>query len=103
LAHALEAEVTLFTRSTGKEEDARQLGAHDIVLSTIADEMKSAAGRFDLIVDTVPYVHDINPYVSTLATNGTLVLLGSLGPLKPALNTAPLVLGRRTVAGSIIG
>jgi uncharacterized zinc-type alcohol dehydrogenase-like protein len=103
LANALGAEVTLFTRSPGKEDDARRLGAHDVVLSGDAEQMKSARGRFDLIVDTVPYVHDPNPYVATLAVNGTLVLVGYLGPLKPTLNSAPLVLGRRTVAGSIIG
>jgi uncharacterized zinc-type alcohol dehydrogenase-like protein len=103
LANALGAEVTLFTRSAGKEDDARRLGAHDVLLSSDAAQMKSAAGRFDVIVDTVPYVHDLNPYLATLATNGTLVLVGYLGPLKPTLNTAPLVLGRRGVAGSLIG
>ena len=103
LAKALGAEVTLFTRSPGKEEDALRLGAHDVLLSSDAAQMKSAAGRFDLIVDTVPYVHDVNPYVATLGVNGTLVLVGYLGPLKPSLNTAPLVLGRKSVAGSIIG
>ena len=103
LANALGAEVTLFTRSLGKEDDARRLGAHDVVLSTDAGQMKSAGGRFDLIVDTAPYVHDLNPYVATLAVNGTLALVGYLGPLKPTLNSAPLVLARRAVAGSIIG
>jgi len=65
--------------------------------------MAKASGRFDLIVDTVPYVHDLNPYVRTLASDGTLVLVGYLGPVEPMLNTAPLVLGRRAVAGSMIG
>ena len=101
LANALGAEVTLFTRSPGKDDDARRLGAHDVVLSTDAAQLKAAGSRFDLIVDTVPYVHDLNPYVSTLAVNGTLVLVGYLGPLK--LNTAPLVLSRRAIAGSIVG
>jgi uncharacterized zinc-type alcohol dehydrogenase-like protein len=60
------------------------------------------AGRFDLIIDTVPYVHDLNPYVPTLAAGGTLVMVGYLGPLE-ALSTSPLVLKRRAVAGSLIG
>jgi len=51
----------------------------------------------------VPYVHDLNPYIPTLAVDGTLVLVGFLGPLGDALNTAPLVLERRAVAGSLIG
>jgi uncharacterized zinc-type alcohol dehydrogenase-like protein len=103
LAKALGAEVTLFTRSKGKEQDARRLGADHIVLSTIAAEMGSVQGRFDLIIDTVPYVHDVNPYIPTLATNGTLVLVGYLGGLEPILNTVPMVLRRKSVAGSLIG
>ena len=103
LAKALGTEVTLFTRSRGKEADARRLGADRVVLSTEAAQMASVAGRFDLIVDTVPYVHDLNPYIPTLATNGTLVLVGYLGGLEPLLNTVPMVLGRKSVAGSLIG
>jgi len=103
LAKALGAEVTLFTRSQGKEADARRLGADHIVLSTDAAQMAGAAGRFDLIIDTVPYVHDLNPYIPTLATNGTLVLVGYLGGLEPLLNSTPMVLGRKSVAGSLIG
>ena len=100
---ALGADVTLFTRSPGKEQDARRLGAHRIVLSTDAAQMAAVKGQFDLIVDTVPYVHDLKPYVPTLATNGTLVLVGYLGPLDPFLDSSPLVLERKSVAGSLIG
>jgi uncharacterized zinc-type alcohol dehydrogenase-like protein len=103
LAKAMGAEVTLFTRSPGKEDDARSLGADHIVLSTDAAQMAAVAGQFDLILDTVPTLHDVNPYVPTLATGGTLVMLGYLGPLEPALHSAPLVLGRRSVTGSLIG
>ena len=103
LAKALGAEVTLFTRSAGKEADARRLGAGQVILSTDADQMGSVKGEFDLIIDTVPQIHDINPYVPTLATSGTLVLVGYLGGLEPVLNTAPMVMGRKSVAGSLIG
>jgi uncharacterized zinc-type alcohol dehydrogenase-like protein len=103
LASALGAEVTLFTRSTGKEADARRLGAHHIVLSTDEAQMAAAANQFDLIIDTVPYVHDVNPYLPTLATGGNMVMVGFLGPLEPTLNSAPLVLNRKAVAGSLIG
>ncbi|MBI1751856.1 MAG: NAD(P)-dependent alcohol dehydrogenase [Acidobacteria bacterium] len=103
LAKALGAEVTLFTRSGGKESDARRLGADRIVISTDPAQMAAVKSRFDLIIDTVPYVHDLNPYIPTLATDGTLALVGYLGGLEPALNTAPMVLGRKTVAGSLIG
>jgi alcohol dehydrogenase (NADP+) len=90
-------------RSRGKEEDARRLGADPIVLSTDPAGMAGARGRFDLILDTVPYVHDLNPYLPTLATGGTLVLVGYLGGLEPMLNTVPMILGRKSVAGSLIG
>ena len=65
--------------------------------------MASVAGRFDLIVDTVPMIHDVNPYVPTLALEGTLVLVGYLGDLNPMLNTVPMIMGRKSVAGSLIG
>ncbi len=103
LAHALGAEVTLFSRSAGKTEEAKSLGADNVIISTDAGQMNSVKGKFDLIIDTVPYVHDLNPYVQTLHTSGTLVLVGFLGNLEPMLNTAPLVLGRKSIAGSLIG
>lgn len=103
LARALGADVTLFTRSPNKEQDARRLGAHRIVLSTDDAQMSAVKGRFDLIIDTVPYVHDVNPYLPTLSLNGTLVLVGYLGNLDPMLNTTPLIMGRKSVAGSLIG
>ncbi len=103
LAHALGADVTLFTRSPGKEQDARRLGADRVVLSSDAEQMASVKGRFDLVIDTVPYVHDINPYVPTLNISGTLVVVGYLGPLDPFLNSVPLIMGRKSVAGSLIG
>lgn len=103
LARAMGAEVTLFSRSPGKEEDAIRLGAHAVIISTQADAMDTVAGTFDLIIDTVPYAHDLNPYIRTLAVHGALVLVGFLGPLEDALNTAPMVYRGKSVAGSLIG
>ncbi|MCO6565641.1 MAG: NAD(P)-dependent alcohol dehydrogenase [Apibacter sp.] len=103
LAHGLGAEVTLFSRTPNKKQDALKLGAHHVVISTDEEQMQSVKGKFDLIIDTVPYVHDINPYVTTLNYNGTLVLVGYLGDLNPMLNTVPLIMGRKSVAGSVIG
>jgi len=91
LAKAMGAHVTLFTRSVSKVQDAHRLGADRIVLSTDADQMKTVRGKFELIIDTVPNVHDVNPYIPALATNGTLVLVGFLGGLEPLLNTMPMV------------
>ena len=103
LAHALGAHVTLFSRSTNKVEYAKALGADEVIISTDEGQMAKAMGQFDLIVDTVPYAHDLNPYVGTLTTNGTLVVVGYLGPLDPMLVTVPMIMGRKSVAGSLIG
>lgn len=103
LAKALGAEVTLFSRTPDKIQDAKELGADEVIISTHSAEMKSAQSKFDLIIDTVPYVHDLNPYIATLNTDGTLVLVGYLGPLETALNSVPMILGRKSVAGSLIG
>ncbi|TGN08521.1 NAD(P)-dependent alcohol dehydrogenase [Leptospira ilyithenensis] len=102
-AKALGADVTLFTRTPGKEADAKRLGADKIVLSTNAEQMSGVANQFDLIIDTVPSIHDLNPYLPTLSLDGTLVLVGYLGGLEPVLNTVPLILARKSVAGSVIG
>lgn len=103
LAKGLGAEVTLFSRTPGKSEDAKQLGADHVVISTEQSEMDSVKGKFDVIIDTVPYIHDVNPYVTTLNISGTLVIVGYLGGLEPILNTVPMIMGRKSVAGSLIG
>jgi alcohol dehydrogenase (NADP+) len=103
LAKALGAHVTLFTRSSGKEQDARRLGADNVVLSTDEGQMAAVKGRFELIIDTVPSIHDLNPYMPSLSLDGSLVLVGFLGGLDPMLNTVPLIMGRKSVAGSLIG
>lgn len=103
LAKGLGAEVTLFSRSPDKEKDAKDLGADAVIISTDDNQMKSVSGKFDVIIDTVPYVHDVNPYVATLAISGTLVMVGYLGGLDPALNTVPMIMGRKAVAASVIG
>ena len=102
-AKAMGAEVTLFTRTPDKEAEARRLGADHVVLSTDAEQMKAVARAFDFILDTVPSPHDLNPYLSTLAINGTLCLVGLLEPIEPAVQAGNVVLGRRSIAGSAIG
>ncbi len=103
LADALGADVTLFSRSPNKTQDALELGADRVVISTDEEQMTGVQNHFDVIIDTVPYAHDINPYIGTLNTDGTLVLVGYLGPLDPMLNSVPMIMGRKTVAGSLIG
>lgn len=103
LAKGLGADVTLLTRSAAKEKDAKNLGVDQVVLSTDSNDMKQVQNTFDIIIDTVPYEHDLKPYIDTLTINGTLVLVGFLGKLGIPVNTGSLVCGRKTIAGSIIG
>lgn len=103
LAKALGADVSLLTRSEGKSDDAFRLGADHVVISGDPEQMRAVAGQFDVIIDTVPYDHDINPYVPTLALEGVLVLVGYMGPLSTSVNAGLLVSGRKAITGSFIG
>jgi uncharacterized zinc-type alcohol dehydrogenase-like protein len=102
LAYGLGAQVTVLSRSTGKEADAKALGAERLLVSTDPDAMAKAASTFDLIIDTVPTKHDVTPYMPLLDVNGTLVIVGQLGALDEP-STLPLLMGRRRIAGSPIG
>ncbi len=102
LGAALGAHVTVFSRSPGKEKDAFELGADAVLISSDEAAMAASANKFDFIIDTVPVKHDINPYIPLLDYHGTLVLVGQIGPLAEP-HTFPMVFGRRSIAGSLIG
>ena len=96
------AHVTVLSRSRDKETDALELGAEALLVSADEAAMQAAANSFDLIIDTVPVKHDIMPYLPLLDIDGSLVLVGQLGPVEP-IDTMPFLLGRRRVSGSPIG
>ncbi len=102
LAVGLGAHVTVISRSADKANDAKELGANALLVSTDPEAMTVAANGFDLIIDTVPVKHDLNPYMPLLDVDGTLVIVGQIGPVAET-STVPLVLGRRRIAGSPIG
>nr|WP_239538082.1 NAD(P)-dependent alcohol dehydrogenase [Dyella mobilis] len=102
-AKAMGADVTLFTRSPDKEDEALRLGADHVVLSTDPKQMQAVAGQFDFILDTVPHPHDLNPYLATLKLNGVHVLVGLVEPIEPPVHAGGLIFGRRSIAGSLIG
>lgn len=102
LAAAMGADVTVLSRSSDKEQDALALGADRLLLSTNPSAMAQAQSSFDLIIDTVPVKHGLDPYVPLLDVDGTLALVGQLGPMEEQ-NTVPLLVGRRRIAGSPIG
>ncbi|MDZ4184333.1 MAG: NAD(P)-dependent alcohol dehydrogenase [Desulfuromonadales bacterium] len=101
-ARAFGAHVVVFTTSPNKKEDAIRLGAHEVIISTHAEEMKVHAGSFDFILDTIAADHDINAYLGMLSLDGNLTLVGA--PEKPlAVSSFALLFGRRSLSGSLIG
>jgi len=101
-ARAFGAHLVVFTTSPGKKQDALRLGADEVILSNNAEEMQKHAGTFDFILDTIAADHDINVYLNMLGRDGNLTLVGA--PEKPlAVSAFALLLGRRSLSGSIIG
>ena len=102
IAKAMGAYVVVITTSIAKVEDARRLGADDVILSTDADQMKDNAGTLHFILDCVSAQHDINAYLRLLKRDGSLTLVGA--PEHP-LPVAPfsLIPTRKSFAGSMIG
>ncbi len=102
LAVAMGADVTVISRSNKKEADAKALGAKGILVSTDESAMDAATHAFDLIIDTVPVMHDVDTYLPLLDIDGSLVIVGQVGPMEEP-STMPLIFGRRRIAGSLIG
>lgn len=103
LAHALGAHVVAFTTSPSKRDDARALGADEVVVSKNADEMAAHAGSFDFILNTVAAPHDLDAFVTLLKRDGTLTLVGVPAEPHPSPSVGNLIFGRRRIAGSLIG
>jgi uncharacterized zinc-type alcohol dehydrogenase-like protein len=102
-SHAFGAETVLFTRSPSKVEDGKRLGADDVVISKNEDEMQAHVRSFDLIVTTVAASHNLDPYISLLKRDGTLVLVGAPEHPHPSPTVFNMLLARRSLAGSVIG
>lgn len=97
-AHALGADVDLFTTSPRKAAAARALGANGIVISTDDAEMAAAANQYDFIVDTVSVAHDLSPYLRAVALDGTLCTLGALDAMP--FDPLSLLIGRKSLASA---
>jgi uncharacterized zinc-type alcohol dehydrogenase-like protein len=103
LAHAMGAHVVLFTTSPGKREDAKRLGADDVVVSKNASEMKPHRGSFDFILNTVAAPHPLDPFMELLKRDGTMTLVGAPASPHPSPQVFNLIMKRRRLAGSLIG
>ena len=101
-ARAFGAHVVLFTTSPAKTADGLRLGAHEVVVSKDAEQMKKHAGTLDFVLDAVSADHDINAYLSMLKLDGTLTLVGAPEAPLP-VSAFNLIMPRRSFAGSGIG
>jgi len=101
-ARSFGAEVTVITTSERKSADARRLGATDVLLSSNPEGMALARNSFDFILDTVSAPKDLVPYLDLVKRDGTMVMVGI--PTEPLrIPVFGLVMGRRRLAGSLIG
>lgn len=103
IAHAMGAHVVLFTTSAGKVQDAKRLGADEVVLSKNSGEVQKHANSFDFIIDTVAASHNLDPFVALLKREGTLCLVGAPEFPHPSPTINQLIFKRRKIAGSMIG
>ena len=102
IGNALGAEVTVFSRSESKRQDAKRLGAVGYVATEKEENLNGLAGKFDFLVDTVSGNNDYNAYLELLARDGTMILVGA--PSEPlSFAGFNIVLKRRRLAGSLIG
>jgi uncharacterized zinc-type alcohol dehydrogenase-like protein len=102
LAASMGAEVTVFSTSKTKEQDARRLGAHDFVVSLDPKNLDALANQFDFILDAVSAPHDLNAYLNLLRRDGVLAMVGV--PAKPLqVQAFSLILKRRKLSGSGVG
>jgi uncharacterized zinc-type alcohol dehydrogenase-like protein len=102
LAKALGAEVTIFTHDEEKLKEARSVG-YEAVLDSEKDDMAAQKMTFDFVLSTIPEPHNPNPYMEMLKRDGTLVIVGALGPLALPTNNQEVAFHRKRMAGSLIG
>jgi uncharacterized zinc-type alcohol dehydrogenase-like protein len=102
IAASMGAEVTILSTSRKKEADARRLGAHHFAVTTDAGAFDKLKGQFDFLLDTVSAPHDYGDYLKTVATAGTMVIVG-VPPEPTKLGAFSLIQGNKTLAGSLIG
>lgn len=103
LAKALGAHVVAFTTSPSKVNDAKALGADEVVISKDADQMAQHANSFDFILNTVAAAHNLDAFTTLLKRDGNMTLVGVPATPHPSPSVGNLIFGRRSIAGSLIG
>lgn len=101
-ANAWGCEVTAFTSSDSKKQEAMEFGAHDTINSRCTDELQKNAGRFDMIISTVNVSLDWDAYIGTLKPKGRLHVVGAV--LEPIpIGAFSLIMAQRSISGSPVG
>jgi alcohol dehydrogenase (NADP+) len=103
LAKALGAHVVAFTTSAGKIEDAKKLGADEVVVSRDAEQMKAHRNSLNFILNTVAAPHDLDAFIALLKRDGAMTLVGVPAEPHPSPSVGKLISRRRSLAGSLIG
>ena len=101
-AHAMGADVTVFSHTPSKESDAKAMGADHFIATKNVEWNKDIRSSFDLILNTVAAEIDLDPYLQSLKLDGTLVMIGLSGKPYP-IQAGTLLGARRSLAGSMIG
>jgi uncharacterized zinc-type alcohol dehydrogenase-like protein len=102
LAAAYGCDVTAFTSSESKFDEARLFGAHRVVSSRSSSAIKQLAGTFDLVLVTVNVPLDWDALIASLAPNGRIHVVGAV--LEPIPVSVPsLIAGQRSLSGSPTG
>jgi uncharacterized zinc-type alcohol dehydrogenase-like protein len=101
-AHAFGAHTVQFTTSAKKIEDAKTLGADEVVISSDPDAMAKHKGSFDFLLDCVSAPHNVDDYMALLKLNGTMCMVG-LPENPPSISPFSLITNRRSLSGSMIG
>jgi uncharacterized zinc-type alcohol dehydrogenase-like protein len=101
-AAAMGAEVTVLSHSANKRDDALRMGAKDFVVIKDLEDLKPLKRHFDLVLNTVSALIDINAYLSILKIDGTMVIIG-LPDAPYAVSAGALLNGRKSLTGSMIG
>lgn len=101
-ARVFGAEVTAFSTSAAKEQEARALGAHHFVNTRETRAIKEVAGSMDFILSTINADQDWAVYIQALRPTGTLCLVG-IPPSPIAVQAFPLISGVRSITGNPTG
>lgn len=98
-ANAWGCEVTAFTSTDGKANEAKSFGAHHVVNSRKEGDLRKVAGSLDLLLVTVNVPLAWTAMIGTLRPKGRMHIVGAV--LEPIpVNSMDVIMTRRSISGS---